>query len=125
MLIVLYEQSEVIKHNRIAAEEAERKRKEDEKLREIRRERYNDEVEKAIALMNIVQDYDMACKIRAFVASLESSTDIDEKTAELIDWAKKKADWFDPSVARTDEILGERDHEKNEDYKGLRKRYSW
>jgi len=36
--------------------------------------------------------------IRAFVAALESR-DTDEKTAAIIDWAKKKANWFDPSVA--------------------------
>lgn len=122
MLIELYEQSEVIKQKRIAAEEAERKRQEEERHREERRVRYNDEVEKTIALMNIVQDYDMACKIRAFVAALESE-DTDEKTAALIDWAKKKADWFDPSVARTDEILGDRDHEESDDHKSLKKRY--
>ena len=40
-----------------------------------------------------------------FVTALESSEDVNEKTAAFIDWAKKKADWFDPSVARTDEIL--------------------
>lgn len=90
MLIELYEQSEVIKQNRLAAEEAERKRKEDEKLREMRRERYNDEVEKTIALMNIVQDYDMACKIRAFVSSLESSGDMDEKKLTLLIGQRKK-----------------------------------
>lgn len=111
LLIELYEQSEVIKQKRLAAQEAERKRKEEERHREERRIRYNDEVEKTIALMNIAQDYDMAYKIRAYIAALESSEDVNEKTAAFIDWAKKKADWFDPSVARTDEILGDRDHE--------------
>lgn len=49
--------------------------------------------------------------------------DIDEKTAAFIDWAKKKVDWFDPSVARIDEILGDRDHKESEDRKSLKKRY--
>lgn len=123
LLIELYEQSEVIKQKRLAAEEAERKRQEEEKLREERLERYNKEVEKTVALMNIVRDYDMACKIRAFAASLESCEEKDEKVAVLIDWVKKKADWFDPSVARTDEILGDRDHEESEDRKNLKRRY--
>lgn len=123
MLIELYEQSEVIKQKRLAAEEAKRKRQEEERQWEERRVRYNDEVEKTIALMNIVHDYDMACKIRAFISALECSKGIDEKTAAFIDWAKKKADWFDPSVARTDEILGDRGHEESEDRKSLRKRY--
>lgn len=123
MLIELYEQSEVIKQKRLEAEEAERRRQEEERQREERRVRYNDEVDKTIALMNIVQDYDMACKIRTFVAALESSEDTDVKTAAFIAWAKKKADWFDPSVARTDEILGDRDHEESEERKSLKKRY--
>lgn len=123
MLIELYEQSEVIKQKRLAAEEADRKRKEEEKQREERRVRYNDEVEKTIALMNIVQDHDTACKIRAFIADLECNIDVDEETATFIDWAKKKADWIDPSVARTDEILGDRDHEESEEHKSLKKRY--
>jgi hypothetical protein len=122
MLIELYEQSEVIKQKRLAAEEAERKRQEEQRQREERRVRYNDEVEKTIALMNIVQDYDMACKIRAFVAAFESEG-TDEKTAAFITWAKKKADWFDPSVARTDEILGDRDHEESAERKSLNKRH--
>ncbi|MBZ4644664.1 MAG: hypothetical protein JG777_153 [Clostridia bacterium] len=123
LLIELYEQSEVIKQKRLAAQEAERKRKEEERHREERRIRYNDEVEKTIALMNIAQDYDMAYKIRAYIAALESSEDVNEKTAAFIDWAKKKADWFDPSVARTDEILGDRDHEESEERKSLKRRY--
>jgi hypothetical protein len=49
----------------------------------------------------------------------------DEKTSEWIDWAKKKADWFDPTVAREDELFGERNHEENEDRKALKKSYYW
>lgn len=46
MLIELYEQFEVIKQKRLAAEDAERKRNEDEKRREDHRVCYYDEVEK-------------------------------------------------------------------------------
>lgn len=70
-----------------------------------------------------MHDYDFACKIRAYASALESIEDIDEKIAELIDWVKKKADWFDPSVARIDEILGDRDHEESSERKRLEKRY--
>jgi len=48
-----------------------------------------------------------------------------KKTAQFIDWARKKADWYDPTIARDDELFGGRDHEENEDRKGLRKSYSW
>lgn len=45
------------------------------------------------------------------------------KATEFIDWAKKKADWFDPTVSRKDELFGERDHEESEERKALKKSY--
>lgn len=120
ILIELYEESEVVRLDREAREEAKRKQEEEERLRQERRKRYNEEVDRTIALTNLAQDYDTACKIRAFISALESAENIDE---ELIDWAKKKADWFDPIIARNDEVLGEREHEENEEQKTLKKSY--
>ncbi|MBU3154630.1 hypothetical protein LL038_05955 [Clostridium estertheticum] len=37
----------------------------------------------------------------------------DDKTTVWIDWTKKKVYWFHPTVARTDELFGKRDHEKD------------
>lgn len=126
MLIELYEESEVVRKNREAQEEAKRKEAEEKRLREERRNRYNEEVDKTIALTNSAQDYDIACKIRAYIASLETKVDMnDEKAAEWINWARKKADWFDPTVTREDELFGKRDHEENEERKALRKSYYW
>lgn len=123
MLIDLYEESEVVRLDREAREEAKRKQEEEERLRQERRKRYNEEVDRTIALTNMAQDYDTACKIRAFVYALESAENIDE---EWINWAKKKADWFDPIIAKNDEVLGEREHEESEDKKVLKKfGYIW
>lgn len=36
-----------------------------------------------------------------------------------IDWAKKKADWYDPTIARKDKLFGERNHEENEPSAGV------
>ncbi|MDF2800661.1 MAG: hypothetical protein K0S61_564 [Anaerocolumna sp.] len=124
MLIELYEESEVVRKNREAHEEARRKEEEEKKRREERRIRYNEEVDKTIALTNIAQDYELACKIRTYINALESKFDMnDEKTVEWIDWAKKKADWLDPTVSRKDTLFGERDHEENEERKALKKSY--
>lgn len=126
MLIELYEESEVVRKNREAYEEEKRREAEEKRLREERRNRYNEEVDKTAALTNMAQDYDIACKIRAYINALEPKVDMkDEKTAEFIDWAKKKADWFDPTVAREDELFGEREHEKNENEKVLKKAGSY
>jgi len=126
MLIELYEESEVVRKNREAYEEEKRKAEEQKRLREERRIRYNEEVDKTIELTNMAQDYDVACKIRAYISNLESKTDIDnEKTADWIEWAKKKADWFDPTIVRKDELFGEREHGESEDRKALKKSYCW
>lgn len=123
MFLELYEESEVVRINREAQEEARLKREEEKRLREERRNRYNDEIDRTIALSNIAQDYDVACKIRSYISAVESSENMDDKTASWIEWAKKKADWFDPTVARIDELFEKRKHEKNEDQKTLRKAY--
>lgn len=91
MLIELYEESEVVRKNREAYEKEKRRESEEKRLREERRNRYNEEVDKTAALTNMAQDYDIACKIRAYINELEPKVDMeDEKTAEFIDWAKKK-----------------------------------
>jgi len=46
---------------------------------------------------------------------------LDEEKAAWVEWATKKADWFDPTVARDDEYFGERKHEKSADDKALKK----
>ncbi|MGY0373030.1 hypothetical protein [Clostridium sp. JNZ J1-5] len=126
MLIELYEESEVVRKNRKAYEEEKRREEEQKRLREERRIRYNEEVDKTIALANMAKDYDVACKIRAYINDLESKAEMgNEKTAEWIDWAKKKADWFDPTIARKDELFGEREHEESEERKALKKSYYW
>lgn len=124
MLIELYEESEVVRLAREAKEEAARKQAEAERRKEERRKRYNIEVERTIALENAAIDFETACKIRAYVKAVEvscSQDGLDEKTAAWVDWALKKADWFDPIVARDDELFGEREHKKSLEEKALKK----
>lgn len=126
MLIELYEESEVVRKNREALEEEQRKEAEVRRLREELKIRYNEEVDKTISLTNMAQDYDAACKIRAYTSALELSENMDDKIAAWIDWAKKKADWFDPTVASTDELFGKREHRKDSEQKALKKSgYYW
>lgn len=75
MLIELYEESEVVRKNREAYEEEKRREEEEKKRREERKIRYNEEVDKTIALTNMAQDYDIACKIRAYINALEPKVD--------------------------------------------------
>ena len=123
IMLELYEASEEIKRARKAAEEAERRRLEEEVLKEERRKRYNQEVERTLALVNLAEDYDTACKVRHLLAVIEASGVPDEKASMWVEWAKAKADWFDPTIAREDESFGKREHGKDPsakklDYKG-------
>ena len=124
MLIDLYEESEVIRIAREEREEAERKRREEARLREERQIRYNQEIKRTIELENKALDYERAFRIRAYVKAVEEASSQDgmddEKTA-WIDWAKKKADWFDPTIARDDEYLGKRKHEQSQEQKEFKK----
>lgn len=130
MLIALFEESEMVRIEREAREEAARKKQEEARLKEERRNRYNIEIESTIALQNAALDYEKACRIRAYVKAVETMCNqggLDDETAAWIDWAKKKADWFDPTVARDDELFGIREHEDSEDRKMLKKvgQYWW
>jgi hypothetical protein len=125
IMIEIYEAAEEIRKARVAREEAERKRQDEERRREEFRKRYNVEVDRTLALTNLANDYDIACKIRRYIAAVEASGEPNEKTAEWIEWAKAKADWYDPTIAREDEFFGKREHEKNTEEKKLSHKGYW
>lgn len=70
-------------------------------------------------------DYDIACKIRSFIAAVETSGVSDEQTGKWVEWAKSKADWYDPIVALEDEFFGKREHKKNAEDKKLGHKSRW
>jgi hypothetical protein len=80
-------------------------------------------------LVNAAEDYDIARKIRAYVQSFEDHMNTGEgltkEQIEWITWAKLKADWFDPSVAREDEFFGKRKHSADPENKKLEHKYGW
>ena len=97
-MIAFYEASDIRRQEREAREEAERKRQEEERRKEERRQRFNAEVEQTLALENLSEDYDTACKIRRYIAAVEASGNLDPKSMKWVEWAKAKADWYDPIV---------------------------
>lgn len=126
IMVELYEAAEAIKKAREAREEAERRRQEEERRKEERRKRYNVEVDRTLALTNLADDYDMACRIRRYIAVVEASGSPSEETAEWIKWARAKADWYDPTVAKEDNYFGKREHQKDaERKKPQHKGYWW
>ena len=97
------------------------KNNEEEKKQEQTREQYNNEVEKTSILINKAADYETACSIRRYIEAVRNDPLNPDNNPEWIEWAYKKADWFDPTVAREDELLGKREHELNPDQKKLDK----
>lgn len=126
VILLLYQASNALRVQREAREAAERRREEEERQRNARRERYNQEVERTNALVNEAEDFEIACKIRAYISAVEQKETLTEEEAAWIEWAKRKADWYDPTIKRKDEFLGTREHSENKEQKKLEKSYrSW
>ena len=73
---------------------------------------------------NAALDYEKACKIRDYANAVAASCGndgLDEETAVWVDWALKKADWFDPTIARDDDLFGKREHGESLSEKTLKK----
>ena len=81
-------------------------------------------MDRTLSLENMAEDYEVACRIRRFVAAYVNAHP-DEDTAAFQRWALKKADWYDPTVAATDELLGKRQHEKSKEEKAPRKNWPY
>ncbi len=118
ILVCLYEESERVKIAREKREAEELRRAEEEKRKRERQERRALEARKTIALRNKANDYRIATEIREYIAAaIENGGD--EITLEWINWAQRKADWYDPIVALEDDYLGKREHGKNSEDKAL------
>lgn len=81
-------------------------------------------------LVNKAEDYRIAKEIREYIQAMIDSGN-EDITPAWIEWARKKADWYDPSIATEDEYLGKRQHEKNAEEKekslqdSIRKSWYW
>jgi len=130
ILVTLYEKAEENRITREAREDAERKKAEEARLREENRQRKEQEIRLVKELVNKAEDYRIAKEIREYIQAMIESEN-EDITPEWIEWAKKKADWYDPSVATEDEYLGKRQHEKSAEEKekslqdSIRKSWYW
>lgn len=110
IIIKLYEQSEETKHERLKREEAERKRREEEERQEKIRNAKKEETQRIKELINCAEDYEIACEIRKYIDAVSKRGHLTDEIKEWINWANKKANWFDPIIDEEDELLGKRDH---------------
>ena len=130
ILVTLYEKAEENRIAREAREEAERKRVEEARRREENRQRKEQEIHLVKELVNKAEDDRIAKEIREYIQAMIDSGS-EDITPKWIEWAEKKADWYDPSIATEDEYLGKRQHEKSAEEKekslqdSIRKNWYW
>lgn len=130
IIVKLYEKCERIRVERVAREE-EAKRREEERKREVElKNRRKEEAIKTIDLVNKAEDYRIACEIRNYIKAVELREELDENMKTWIEWANKKADWFDPIIDASDGLLGKREHgvsskDKNDELNGYATYYGW
>lgn len=124
IMLAIYEEAERLKQVRLAREKAERQRQEQERKREEFRKRYNMEVDRTRALVNCATDYETACRIRSYVSAVERAQP-DQDLSEWVSWARSKADWYDPTIAKEDELLGKREHGINQEKKEPKHKEHW
>lgn len=114
--ISLITKDAVVKRIRKAKAEVVEKRVEEERRREENRQRKEQEIRLVKELVNKAEDYRIAKEIREYIQAMIDSGN-EDITPEWIEWALKKADWYDPSIATEDEYLGKRQHEKSAEEK--------
>lgn len=121
IMILIYTAYWEIKGKREEREEQKRLWREEEQRKELLQERIDAEKDKTIALFNTIDDYRLAMDMRKYAQILsKSKANVD---SDYIAWILQKADWVDPTISKTDELLGKREHEKDsEDKNKLQKK---
>ena len=114
-IIEMFETAERVRVAREAWELEQKRREEEARRRRLRAELQEEEMKKVERLQNAAMDWNIARIIRGYIETVEQQMDtFDEKkqeqAVEWISWAKDKADWFDPTRAREDAVLGKRKH---------------
>ncbi len=120
ILISLYEKSEENRIVREQIEEEQRKREEEASRQEEIRKRKDNEIRLTKELANKAEDYRIASEIRTYIKAMIENEN-EEATPEWIEWASRKADWYDPTKDVEDEYLGKREHGKNKEEKDIDK----
>ena len=84
VLLDLYRESEAVRIAREEREAEQRRREEEARLRELRRQRKQQEIDRFKALENEAEDYDKACKLRAYIAAVEADPVLSAEKEEWI-----------------------------------------
>ena len=105
ILIAIFEKMESYRISREAREERARIEAEEKKRADERKQRISEEKDKTRELISLARRHKIAMEIREYVSAVREAESPDYNP-EWADWALKKADWYDPVIAREDELLG-------------------
>lgn len=105
VLIAIFEKMESYRIRREAREEKARIEAEEKRRAEERKQRISEEKDKTRELISLARRHKIAMEIREYVSAMREAESPDYNP-EWADWALKKADWYDPVIAREDELLG-------------------
>ena len=105
----LEDAAEEMRQEQIANEERRRENERKEALRREREALEDKELKALQMLMSQAKRWEQIKMLRNYINDMESMAkskgNLDDKMASWIIWAKEKADWFDPSINREDELL--------------------
>ena len=59
--------------------------------------------------------FDKLCQAVRLAPGLDEMCIRDRDLSAWASWARAKADWYDPTIAKEDELLGKREHEKSQE----------
>lgn len=105
----LEETAELMRIEEIGRQERQRERELQEKLRREREALEDKELERMRALMSQAIRWHRVTMLRTYIADIAKirvgTPHIDSNDEAWIKWATDKADWFDPSINKEDELL--------------------
>ena len=61
-------------------------------------------------MINCTEEYKIECEIRNYIVAVSKKENLTDEVKGWINWANKKANWFDPTIDEEDELLGKREH---------------
>lgn len=125
IIIMIYQEYYKIKNLRIEREEAARRYAEEMEIKRKLQERIDEEKKRTLSLLNMLDDFQKANDLRVMANRLE---EVGKLSDDEINWIRAKADWIDPIVSSTDELLGDRNHRDSKEQKERylsEKKYYW
>lgn len=101
---------------RLAWEKEQKEREDRERIQRENVKRKEKELDEFKALLRKSKRHDRAVMIRSYIAEFErwatEAGQLTEDNRNYMDWARKKADWYDPFIEESDELLEDVDRVK-------------